>query len=179
MWVWRVLAGVVKASLLSCCPGDRAGQHRGPFGARLGRPGCDMMEKKEEFSAYFYIVLCTCPYCFALNSVGGVFMWVWGVISGILAVKQVRECTVYCMENSFSSWAKWRLLSSIVKKSSARAARQNVLLLWLQELEAGERWHELAFQMFWGFFFSKRLFWRERSGGSRWGCFSLTDLKQC
>lgn len=35
-----------------------------------------MMEKKEEFSAYFYIVLCTCPYCFALNSVGGVFMWV-------------------------------------------------------------------------------------------------------
>jgi len=43
------------------------------------------------------------------------------------------------VENYCSSQAKGRLLKSIVKKSSARAARQNVLLLWLQELEAGGR----------------------------------------
>lgn len=51
------------------------------------------------------------------------------------------------VENSFRSWAKGRLLRSVLKKS-VRAAKQNVLLLELQELEAGERWHEWAFQMF-------------------------------
>lgn len=73
--------------------------------------------------------------------------------SGIPPVKWGGRKNIVCdkssaVENSFSSRAKAQLLRSIVKKSSARAARQNVLLLWRQELEAGEGWHEWAFQMF-------------------------------
>lgn len=116
-------------------------QRRAPLAAQFGRPGGDVMEKREELSMYFYVALCICPDCFALNSVAGNLTGMWGVSSGISPVTQGRgwqKNIVYdkssAVENSFGSWAKGRLLRSTVKKS-AQAATQNVLLLWLRELE--------------------------------------------
>lgn len=184
-----------EGALWSCSLGTglphQESQKRVPLGAELGKPGGDVREKREEFSTYFYVALCICPGCFALNSVVGNLTGMWGVSSGISPAKQGREWQkniVYdkssAVENSFGSWAKGRLLRSIMRKF-AWAASQNVLLLWLQKLEVWERWREWAFQIDWSgsFCFRKIVFGKKKWGGGQgWGresCFSLTGAKQC
>lgn len=58
-------------------------QRKAPLAAKLGRPEGDVREKREELSMCFYVALCICPDCFALNSVAGNLTGMWGVSSGI------------------------------------------------------------------------------------------------
>lgn len=135
----------------------------------------------KRFLMCFYVALCVCPDCFALNITAGK-SYRQHEVSAVASPqgnkaeggrKILSVTSLQLWKNSFGSWAKGRLPGSMVRKS-AQAARQRLCgsRSW--------RWQGWAFQIYWSgsLCLGKIGFGEKKWGEAGRGRFSLTHVKQ-